>query len=76
MRVTSSSLRLRTLSRLTGADGFFAIIRASASFSSASEAKRSDDVVLSAASRLAVGFIDLSLIANVPSPVCSVRDLN
>ena len=52
------------------ADGFFATIRASlyASLSSTSAVNRSDDVVSSAASRLAVGFFVFPLVATVPSP--------
>ena len=68
LRVASSSLRLKTRRRLTGADGFFATIRASASLSSTSAVNRSDDVVSSAASRLAVGFFVFPLVATVPSP--------
>ena len=68
MRVALSSLRLSTVSRLTDADGFFAIIRANTAHSSANAAKRSGDVVSSAASRLAVGPSDFALVANVPSP--------
>ena len=60
--------RLKTRRRLTGADGFFATIRASASLSSTSAVNRSDDVVSSAASRLAVGFFVFPLVATVPSP--------
>ena len=68
MRVASSSLRLSTFSRLTGADGFFATIRASTALSSANAAKRSGDVVSLAASRLAVDLFDFALVVNVPSP--------
>ena len=53
---------------IIGADGFFATIRASASLSSTSAVNRSDDVVSSAASRLAVGFFVFPLVATVPSP--------
>ena len=53
---------------ITGADGFFATIRASASLSSTSAVNRSDDVVSSAAARLAVGFFVFPLVATVPSP--------
>ena len=66
LRVASSSLRLKTRRRLTGADGFFATIRASASLSSTSAVNRSDDVVSSAASRLAVGFFVFPWVATVP----------
>ena len=45
-----------------------ATIRASASLSSTSAVNRSDDVVSSAASRLAVGFFVFPLVATVPSP--------
>ena len=67
LRVASSSLRLKTRRRLTGADGLFATIRASASLSSTSAVNRSDDVVSSAASLLAVGFFVFPLVATVPS---------
>ena len=51
----------------TGADGFFTTIRASVALSSASAVNRSDDVVSSAASRLAVASFVFSLVVIDPS---------
>src|SRR5208337_969661 len=63
LRVSSSSLRLRTRRRLTDVDGFAATMRANSSLSSARAVNRSSDVVSSAASSLDVFAIDPPLLA-------------
>jgi hypothetical protein len=71
LRVASSSLRLRARNRLTGADGFFATIRASVSLSSASAVNRPEDVVSSAASRLAnIDVVFFIVIGPSPESQC------